>query len=288
MQIDLPAEGLGFTEGPVWLDDHRIALTSISHGCIYIVDPSGGATKRIETGGGPNGLARGSNGTLFVAQNGGAFGASGPAQPGVQMITDGRVEYLVTELGAPNDLMFGPDGRLWVTDTRCEIDPVSPGDGLPGQVWAVDVVTGHAELIVASGPVFINGLGFTRDGRTLLVTATLAAELLAYRLAPAGAASWAQPRLVHACDNGWPDGIAISARGETWVALTAADRVDVINGAGERTASITLRMSCSSPLRTPSRCCVSASTNAVTPASAHRCIQLHYCGYLHLYVACSR
>ncbi len=185
-------------------------------------------------------MACGANGTLFVAQNGGAFGASGPAQSGVQVITDGRVEYLVTGLGAPNDLMFGPDGRLWVTDTRSEIDPMTPDDGLPGHVWSVDVGTGQTELIVASGPVFINGLGFTRDGRTLLVTATLAAELLAYRVAPADAASWLQPRLVHTFDNGWPDGMAISARGEAWVALTAADRVDVIDGAGERTASITV------------------------------------------------
>jgi gluconolactonase len=185
-------------------------------------------------------LARGADGALYVAQNGGVFGASGLAEPGVQVIADGRVEYLVTGLGAPNDLMFGPDGRLWVTDTRSEIDPMKPGDGLPGQVWAVDVGTGHTELIVASGPVFINGLGFTRDGRTLLVTATLAAELLAYRLAPVDAASWGQPRLVHTFDNGWPDGIAISARDETWVALTGADRVDVINGAGDRTASIAL------------------------------------------------
>jgi gluconolactonase len=224
----------------VWLEDDRIAVTSISHGCIYIVDPSGGATERIETGGGPNGLARDANGTLFVAQNGGVFGASGPAQPGVQVIADGRAEYLVTGLGAPNDLMFGPDGRLWVTDTRGEPDPMSLGDALPGQVWAVDIDTGHAELMVASGPVFINGLGFTRDGRTLLVTATLTAELLAYELASAGADSWRQPRLVHTFDSGWPDGIAISARGETWVALTAADRLDVINNAGERTASIAL------------------------------------------------
>ena len=104
------------------------------------------------SGGGPNGLARGANGTLYVAQNGGVFGASGPAEPGVQVIVGGRVEYLVTGLGAPNDLMFGPDGRLWVTDTRCEIDPMKPGDGLPGQVWAVDVSTGDTELMVASGP----------------------------------------------------------------------------------------------------------------------------------------
>jgi gluconolactonase len=99
MHIDVLAEGLGFTKGPVWLDDHRIALTSISHSCDYIVDPSGGATERIQTGG-PNGLARGDNGTLYVAQNGEAFGASGPAQPGVQVITDGRVNYLVGDMGA--------------------------------------------------------------------------------------------------------------------------------------------------------------------------------------------
>ena len=152
MHIDVLAEGLGFTEGPVWLDDHRIALTSISHGCVYIVDPSGAAIERIQTGGGPNGLACGVSGTLFVAQNGGAFGASGPAQPGVQVITDGRVEYLVTGLGAPNDLMFGPDGRLWVTDTRSEIDPMTPDDGLPGHVWSVDVGTGQTELILARRP----------------------------------------------------------------------------------------------------------------------------------------
>jgi len=240
MHIDVLADGLGFTEGPVWFDDHRIALTSISHGCVYVVDPSGGATERIDTGGGPNGLARGDNGTLYVTQNGGAFGASGAAQPGVQVITDGRVDYLVGGMGAPNDLMFGPDGRLWVTDVRREIDPMTPGDGLPGQVWAVDVNTGGAEVMVESGPVFVNGLGFTRDGRTLLVTATLVAELIAYQVARANSAPWREPRLVHTFENGWPDGMAISALGEAWVALTGADRIDVINGAGERTARITV------------------------------------------------
>ena len=40
MHIDVIADGLGFTEGPVWLPDGRVALTSISHGCVYVVDPS--------------------------------------------------------------------------------------------------------------------------------------------------------------------------------------------------------------------------------------------------------
>ena len=42
MHVDVIADGLGFTEGPVWLPDGRVALTSISHGCVYIVDPTGG------------------------------------------------------------------------------------------------------------------------------------------------------------------------------------------------------------------------------------------------------
>ena len=87
MQIEVIADGLGFTEGPVWLPDDRVALTSISHGCVYIVDPVDGSMERIDTGGGPNGLACSTDGTLYVAQNGGVWGASGPAEPGVQVIS---------------------------------------------------------------------------------------------------------------------------------------------------------------------------------------------------------
>lgn len=244
MQIDTLADGLGFTEGPVVLPDGRVALTSISHGCVYLVDPSGGPLDRIDTGGGPNGLALGTDGTLYVAQNGGVWGASGPAEPGVQVIEGRRVDYLVEGLGAPNDLTFGPDGRLWITDTRGEFDPAALQNGLPGHVWAADVQSGGAELIVESGPVFVNGLGFAPDGRTLLVTATVSALLLAYDLASAGETDWRTTRQVHRFESGWPDGMAISGRGDAWVALTAGDRIDVIDTGGQtdghRTASIPL------------------------------------------------
>jgi gluconolactonase len=56
------------------MSDGRIALTSVSHGCVYIVDPAGGPMDRIDTGGGPTGLPVGSNGEIYVAQNGGIFG----------------------------------------------------------------------------------------------------------------------------------------------------------------------------------------------------------------------
>jgi len=238
MHIDVMADGLGFTEGPVWLPDDRVALTSISHGCVYIVDPRDGALERIDTGGGPNGLACSADGTLYVAQNGGAWGASGVAEPGIQVISGSRVDYLVEGLGAPNDLTFGPDGRLWITDTRGEFDIGTPGGGLPGHVYATDVDSGDTRLVIDDGPVFINGLGFDRDGSRLLVTATLSSQLLSYVISPDG--SIGAPEIVHTFADGWPDGMAVSAHGDYWVALTAADRIDVVDTWGRCVAEIAL------------------------------------------------
>jgi gluconolactonase len=238
MHIDVIADGLGFTEGPVWLPDDRVALTSISHGCVYIVDPRDGALERIDTGGGPNGLACSADGTLYVAQNGGAWGASGTAEPGVQVITGSHVDYLVEGLGAPNDLTFGPDGRLWITDTRAQFDVSTPDAGLPGHVYATDVGSGDTRVVIDDGPVFINGLGFDRDGSRLLVTATLSSQLLSYVIAPDGAVG--APEIVHTFDDGWPDGMTVSAHGDYWVALTAADRIDVVDTWGRRVGEIGL------------------------------------------------
>jgi gluconolactonase len=238
MHIDVIADGLGFTEGPVWLPDDRVALTSISHGCVYIVDPRDGALERIDTGGGPNGLACSADGTLYVAQNGGAWGASGTAEPGVQVITGSHVDYLVEGLGAPNDLTFGPDGRLWITDTRAEFDVSTPDAGLPGHVYATDVDSGDTRVVIGDGPVFINGLGFDHDGSRLLVTVTLSSQLLSYVISPDGAVG--APDIVHTFEDGWPDGMTVSAHGDYWVALTAADRIDVVDTWGRRVGEIGL------------------------------------------------
>jgi gluconolactonase len=238
MHIDVIADGLGFTEGPVWLPDDRVALTSISHGCVYIVDPRDGALERIDTGGGPNGLACSGDGTLYVAQNGGIWGASGTAEPGVQVITGSHVDYLVEGLGAPNDLTFGPDGRLWITDTRAQFDISTPDAGLPGHVYSTDVDSGDTRLVIDDGPVFVNGLGFDRDGSRLLVTATLSSQLLSYVISPDGAVG--APEIVHTFDDGWPDGMTVSAHGDYWVALTAADRIDVVDTWGRRVGEIGL------------------------------------------------
>jgi gluconolactonase len=275
MHIEVVADGLGFTEGPVWLPDDRVALTSISHGCVYIVDPSDGALERIDTGGGPNGLACRADGTLYVAQNGGAWGASGPAEPGVQVISGSHVEYLVEGLGAPNDLTFGPDGRLWLTDTRAEFDTSTPDAGLPGHVYAIDVDSGDTRRVIDDGPVFINGLGFEHDGSRLLVTATLSSQLLSYVVAPDGSVD--APEIVHTFIDGWPDGMTVSAHGDYWVALTAADRIDIIDAWGRRIGDIALQ-----PGSLPTNVCIGGrrfDELFVTAAHSESLLRIQFDGF---------
>jgi gluconolactonase len=233
MTIEMIADGLGFTEGPACLPDGRVAVVSVSHGCVYIVDPAGGSPERIDTGGGPNGLCVGSDGTMYVAQNGGNFGADVTAEAGVQVIRDGRVAYLAEGMEAPNDLVFGPDGQLWVSDTRAEMDIFRPDESKPGWVWTVDIATGAKELILESGPVWINGIGFSPDSTRLLVTATSGQQLMRYPMGATGSPDGHAGEVVCTFEGGWPAGMAVRADGASWVALTGGDRLDLVGETGE-------------------------------------------------------
>ncbi|OBH05439.1 hypothetical protein A5696_25565 [Mycobacterium sp. E2699] len=239
MTVETIADGLGFTEGPAYLPDGRVALVSVTHGCVYIVDPAGGSPERIDTGGGPNGLCVGSDGSIFVAQNGGSFG-SDATEPGVQVIRDGRVDYLAEGMDAPNDLAFGPDGRLWVTDTRAEMELFHPDQSKRGWLWTVDADTGAKDLILENGPVWINGLGFSPDWRRLLVTATSGAQLVRYPIGATGSLDGTAGDVLCTFERGWPAGMAVRADGACWVALTGGDRLDLVGETGRILDAIVL------------------------------------------------
>ncbi len=227
--IDLLASDLGFTEGPVWMPDGNLAVVSITHGCVYRLDPAGTVLQRIEVGGGPNGLAVDAAGTLYVAQNGGIWGAPSTAEPGVLRVAGGAVSYLVRGLGAPNDLCFGPDGRLYVTDPQAQIDPNDPAESPPGRVFAVDAATGATELVL-EGPIFVNGLAFDPAGRHLLVIETVSRRIGRYALGPGGALE--SDGVYCQLDEGVPDGMAFDGDGNLWVGASLGDNVQVFDPRG--------------------------------------------------------
>jgi gluconolactonase len=65
------ATGLRFPEGPVVMEDGSIALVEIARGTITRVAPDGAVSVIANPGGGPNGMALGPDGDLFVCNNGG-------------------------------------------------------------------------------------------------------------------------------------------------------------------------------------------------------------------------
>lgn len=136
-ELTILAEGLRFPEGPIALRDGSVVVVEVAAGRITRIAPDGSKTVVAEPGGGPNGLAIGPDGKLYVCNNGGSFtwhehdglllpGAHDPSlyQGGrIERIDldSGAVEVLYTEcagnpLFAPNDIVFDAEGGFWFTD----------------------------------------------------------------------------------------------------------------------------------------------------------------------------
>lgn len=135
-EIQVVAEGLRFPEGPIALPDGSVLVVEIARGTITRVEPDGSVEVVAECGGGPNGIAMGPDGRVYVCNNGG-FDTFVDDQGRTRIadtldswvggsiqavdIETGDVETIYTEvdgvgLRAPNDLVFDATGGFWFTD----------------------------------------------------------------------------------------------------------------------------------------------------------------------------
>ena len=128
MERSLLASGLGFPEGPAIMPDGRIVLCDGNTGELLGYD-DGQVTGFARTGGSPWGTVLGTDGAVYVTQGGNVPGSGDTsALSGIQRVSaDGAVELLFSELAGhplygPNDLAFGPDGRLYFTESGSEQD----------------------------------------------------------------------------------------------------------------------------------------------------------------------
>jgi len=205
------ATGVGFAEGPVITRGGKIVVTSIDHGCLYRITPAGAEVLAV-TGGGPNGATEGPDGNLYVAQNGG----SRPAHRwpyvtgGVQAVRPGgRVDWLTQDPVAPNDLCFGPDGLLYVTDPTRRIERDD------GRLWRCHIATGETEWLV-SLPWYPNGIGFGLDDDGVYVAVTGESRIARFPIIPGGRLG--RPETYVQLDHGRPDGFAFDVAGNIVIA----------------------------------------------------------------------
>ena len=106
-------------------------------------------------------------------------------------------------LAGPNDLAFGPDGRLWFTDSGTEGDDRYP-ERQPGRLYVMDS-SGAGELVLERPNVYPNGIAFDAQGR-LYWTESMGHRVC--RLENGQATTFAQ-----LSDGHVPDGMAFAADG---------------------------------------------------------------------------
>jgi len=198
--VTLHADGLGFPEGPVWLDDGSLVVVEIAVGRVSRLAPSGRRTTLATTGGGPNGAAIGPDGALYVCNNGGFEWQriDGQLLPGHQAhdyetgrierieLDSGRVERLYSacdgrRLSGPNDIVFDAHGGFWFTD----LGKSRAHDRDQGGVYYATPDGRHIRAAVypLDGP---NGIGLSPDGRTLYVAMTVHRQILAFDVVSPG------------------------------------------------------------------------------------------------------
>ena len=191
-QISIVATGLGFPEGPVVTPDGSLVVTEIPRNQLTRVELDGRTSRFSACGGGPNGLAYGPDGALYLCNNGGNRYVEGNSM-GVGPHPDykhgsiqrvdaktGEAKTLYVEvdgykLSAPNDIVFDAQGGLYFTDLGKRYSRHRDHGGVYYALPDGSKVEEIAYPILSP-----NGCGLSPDGQTLYVADTEGARLLAF------------------------------------------------------------------------------------------------------------
>ncbi|MBE9603257.1 SMP-30/gluconolactonase/LRE family protein [Acetobacteraceae bacterium H6797] len=254
-ELRIVTEGLRFPEGPVAMPDGSVLLVEIERRCITRVAPDGAKSLVAKVPGGPNGLALGPGGLLYLCNNGGFdFTEEGGVLRPYRQPADyetGRIETVDPKTGeirrlydrvgehglrGPNDLMF--DGRegFWFSDLG-KSRPRDRDHG--GLYWAA---ADGSRIVEAAHPIpgGGNGVGVSPDGRTVYVAETETGRVWAWEVTGSGTVKklpWPSPhggRLLCTLPGYRRlDSLAIAASGNIVVATLVAGEITTISPEGE-------------------------------------------------------
>lgn len=248
------ASGLRFPEGPVALPDGSVVLVEMMGRCITRIMPDGTKQTVAKIAGGPNGLALGPDGALYLCNNGGSFSEQtingltypGPFDPSLYIggriqrvdLNTGVVTDLYThcdghQLRGPNDIVFDRNGGMWFTDHGIRHERVFD---LTGVYYAKTDGSMIREVIFpCQAP---NGIGLSPDGETLYWAETFNGRVNQAAITGDGEIKRRSSRDSRSCLCGLPglqylDSLAVDGDGNVCVATLINGGITVISKTGE-------------------------------------------------------
>lgn len=217
-----------YTEGVVVDHDGNLYF---SHGKIITKTTPSGVTSTFAETGAPNGHKILADGTHLVCDASRHavlhLDAQGQLLPHAAAVSDGK------PLRGPNDLTLDPQGGFYFTD------PASSSDQNPD--GSVHYVTPQGVChTIATGLAFPNGIVLRPGGKELLVGESKQNRILAYPVLEPGKLGPvrvlinlpAKDESIGQIDN-QPDGIALDAEGNLYVAHYGMRQIQVVSPAGE-------------------------------------------------------
>ena len=247
--------GLRFPEGPIAMPDGSVILVEMFGPKITRVLPDGSKQTVADIVGGPNGLAVGPDGALYLCNNGGCFtpvdigGAlfPGPFDPGNYIggriqrvdIDTGEVTDLYTEcdghpLRAPNDIVFDAHGGMWITDHG-----IRDGGARTSDLTSIYYAQADGSKITeVVHPVEApNGIGLSPDGTRVYWAETHNGRVMQRVITGPGAVAAALPLDTSVCLAGLPglqllDSLAVDGEGNVCVATLINGGVTVVAADG--------------------------------------------------------
>jgi gluconolactonase len=215
------AEGLGFTEGPVWHPDGSLLFSDIPNSRIHRVRDGELGVYR-EPSGQSNGLTFDRQMRLLACEHENRR----VSREGTNDVTAIATHYEGKRLNSPNDIIVRSDGRIFFTDPPYGIQESQrelPYNG----VFTIDT-SGELKLLIDDfdRP---NGLALSLDERTLYIDDTNRNHVRAFDVATDGSLSNGRV-LAEMREEGRPDGMKLDRDGRLWV---CAGTVQVFAADGE-------------------------------------------------------
>jgi len=228
-KIERLLHGIHNPEGPVSLCDGSWLFTEMDIGAISHVTKDG-KLRHIAITGLPNGMTLGEDGKIWVAE----------AKQRALMVVDMEGISKTVSTGSadapfllPNDLCFGPDGMIYMTDSGALLEDFRKAEkpmgiyDLPfdGRLYVIDPATGESKVL-DRGFRLTNGIAFGMGGEYLYVAETLTGEIFRYRYGEWKRESFGNVLMNAPLSYGrvaGPDGMAFDTNGLLYVTVIAQD-----------------------------------------------------------------